>query len=268
MQNIGERLEEARKRKGISIREAAEATKVRGDYLHKFESNQFDINLPEIYVRGFLRTYANYLKLPSDKIIADYKALGLANAEGKTRSLNREVYGRMDLSVSSKEAAREPEVTTAAGTAPVEPAENRPARTDSNPATFVPKGRALYLDKGLMMKAGVAAAGAIILIVLIVWVVNALSSSDGPGSASAPPSAQPEEKRIVLIALDTVAVTLVQASDNAVLFEGTLVRNESRSFPKRGDLFLTASALENVEIEMNGQRFPTNMRGRGRVRIQ
>ena len=61
MQTIGERLEEARKRKGISIREAAEATKIRGDYLHKYESNQFDIKLPEIYVRGFLRTYANYL---------------------------------------------------------------------------------------------------------------------------------------------------------------------------------------------------------------
>jgi len=58
MQTIGERLEEARKRKGISIREAAEATKIRSDYLHKFESNQFDLNLAEIYTRGFLRSYA------------------------------------------------------------------------------------------------------------------------------------------------------------------------------------------------------------------
>ena len=58
MQTIGERLEEARKRKGVSIREAADATKIRGDYLQKFESNQFDIGLTEIYVRGFLRNYA------------------------------------------------------------------------------------------------------------------------------------------------------------------------------------------------------------------
>ena len=68
MQTIGERLEEARKRKGISIREAAEATKIRGDYLNKFESNQFDIRLPEIYIRGFLRTYAVFLILSGDKI--------------------------------------------------------------------------------------------------------------------------------------------------------------------------------------------------------
>ena len=33
MQSIGERLEEARKRKGISLREAAEATKIRSDFL-------------------------------------------------------------------------------------------------------------------------------------------------------------------------------------------------------------------------------------------
>ena len=68
MQTIGERLEEARKRKGISIREAAEATKIRGDYLHKFESNQFDIKLPDIYIRGFLRIYSNFLKLPGEKM--------------------------------------------------------------------------------------------------------------------------------------------------------------------------------------------------------
>ena len=35
MQTIGERLEEARKKRGLSLREAAEATKIRGDYLQK-----------------------------------------------------------------------------------------------------------------------------------------------------------------------------------------------------------------------------------------
>jgi cytoskeleton protein RodZ len=61
MQTIGERLEEARKRKGVSIREAAETTKIRGDYLQKFEANSFDVDLPPLYVRGFLRSYARFL---------------------------------------------------------------------------------------------------------------------------------------------------------------------------------------------------------------
>ncbi len=264
MQNIGERLEEARKRKGISIREAAEATKVRGDYLHKFESNQFDINLPEIYIRGFLRTYANYLKLPADKIIADYNALGLGDV--KNRPLNREVYGRMDLSIaSSKEAAREPEAGATATAAPEEKPEARTGQR-GNPATFVPRGRNLYVDKALLLKGGAVALGVIVLIVLLVWGINALTSGKSEATATTSPAV--DEKRIVIHALDTVAVTLVQASDDAVLFNGTLVRNESRSFPKRGDLFLTASALENIEIEMNGRRISTGMRGQGRARIQ
>ena len=89
MQTIGERLEEARKRKGISIREAAEATKIRGDYLQRFENNQFDLNLADIYVRGFLRGYASFLKLPVEKILNDFNALGTGSRAPKTP--NREI---------------------------------------------------------------------------------------------------------------------------------------------------------------------------------
>src|SRR5690606_23636221 len=188
--------------------------------------------------------------------------------------LNRELYGRMDLSVSSKEARESEANAQPAATPPT--AENKAARSDAaNPATFVPKGRTIYVDKALLIKGGALAAGVLLLVILIVWGVSALTSDDAPaGSATATTGATSEERRIVLIALDTVAVTLVQVADNEVLFQGTLVRGESRSFPKRGDLYLTASALEAIEIEMNGTRRAmvladgTQMRGEGRVRIQ
>src|SRR5476651_2535395 len=99
MQTIGERFEEARKKKGISIREAAEATKIRGDFLQKFESNHFDIGLTEIYTRGFLRSYSNFLKVPADRILADFAALG--HGEIRPRQPSREIYGRMDISVAT-----------------------------------------------------------------------------------------------------------------------------------------------------------------------
>src|SRR5882672_5488204 len=121
MQTIGERLEEARKKKGISIREAAEATKIRGDYLQKFESNQFDIGLTEIYTRGFLRNYAGFLKIPADRLLNDYAALG--RGEPRPRQPSREIYGRMDISVATagepSDRAAPPDET---------PAEPAPAR--------------------------------------------------------------------------------------------------------------------------------------------
>ncbi len=74
MQTIGERLQEARKKKNITIREAAEATKVRGEFLAYFEDNHFDINLPEIYCKGFVKLYAKYLGLDEEQIGIDYNA--------------------------------------------------------------------------------------------------------------------------------------------------------------------------------------------------
>src|SRR3954469_12224558 len=174
MQSIGERLEEARKRKGISIREAAESTKIRGEYLHKFESNQFDIKLPEIYVRGFLRTYANYLKLPGEKVINDYNALGL-NADPKGRGLNREVYGRMDLSVSSAKPEKE------GNEAPAPAATNVPTEEGGtrNPATFVPRPALnIAMDRNLIVKGAAIVVGVIILILLAIWIFSGRSSSN------------------------------------------------------------------------------------------
>ena len=84
MQTIGERLEEARKRKGISIREAAETTKIRGDYLQKFEANTFDIDLPPLYIRGFVRTYSRFLELDPERLISEVDAL-LARHGGLVR---------------------------------------------------------------------------------------------------------------------------------------------------------------------------------------
>src|SRR3954463_16685096 len=126
MQTIGERLEEARKKKGISIREAAEATKIRGDYLQKFESNHFDIGLTEIYTRGFLRTYANFLKVPSDRLLNDYSALG--RGEARPRTPRREVYGSMDIAVASAGEPSDRAPPPEEGAAEAEPARAKPHR--------------------------------------------------------------------------------------------------------------------------------------------
>ena len=68
---IGQKLEEARNRKGISLREASESTKIRGDYLSAFEAGQFDIDLPEVYLRGFVRLYSRFLGLDQEAVLFD-----------------------------------------------------------------------------------------------------------------------------------------------------------------------------------------------------
>jgi cytoskeleton protein RodZ len=264
MQTIGERLEEARKSKGISIREAAEATKVRGDYLHKFESNQFDINLPEIYVRGFLRNYATYLALAPDKIVNDYNALG--RGKPKTKPANREIYGRMDLTAGAvtKDTTREPS----------DSAETDPdSGQDENPATFQPSGggRMPYLDKALVIRGLLAVAALIAVILVIVFAVKAFSSSDGEADSADTPAdteAVAASTDVIVHALDNVRIKMVDETTGEELFQGAISRGSSRAFPKSDSMLLTADPIQNVEVEINGERFPTGLTGRDRIRIQ
>jgi cytoskeleton protein RodZ len=70
---IGRALRAARLRRGKSLEEASRETRVRIDYLDALEREWFDALGSEVYVRGFLRSYARYLGLKHDKVIAAYE---------------------------------------------------------------------------------------------------------------------------------------------------------------------------------------------------
>lgn len=255
MQTIGERLEEARKRKGISIREAAEATKIRGDYLHKYENNQFDIKLPEIYVRGFLRTYATYLKLSGDKIINDYHALGLGDAAKNGRAINREVYGRMDISVATAKAGNVAEAPSSAAAAMTPGADVVPA--DKNPATFRPRAPGGFtLDPNLILKGGALLGGVIVLVLLLVWGIGALGGDRSSDPAVTWVKPQPGERTIGLVGVSSTALVTATDSTGTVLFSGPLKSGEIRPIPRNHAITITTETPETVMIELGGQQWP------------
>jgi transcriptional regulator with XRE-family HTH domain len=254
MQTIGERLEEARKRKGISIREAAEATKIRGDYLHKYENNQFDIKLPEIYVRGFLRTYALYLKLPGDKIINDYHALGLGDAARNSRTLNREVYGRMDISIGSAKAGNAADAPASSATTVAPGADTLPA--DKNPATFRPRAPGgLNFDTNLLIKGAALAGGVIVLVLLLIWGIGALTGDKGPSTNITWVKPQPGERTIGLVGV--TATDLVTATDatGTVLFSGPLKAGEIRPIPRNSAIVIQTETPQSVMVELGGKQW-------------
>ena len=84
---IGQKLEDARNRKGISIREASESTKIRGDFLTSFEAGNFDINLPEVYLRGFIRVYARFLGIDPESAVADLN-MEIGSVKNKNAKIN------------------------------------------------------------------------------------------------------------------------------------------------------------------------------------
>ena len=73
MSGIGEILKNAREAKGISIQQVADATSIRALYLEAIESENFDIVPGEVYLKGFIRNYGNYLGLDGANLVEVYK---------------------------------------------------------------------------------------------------------------------------------------------------------------------------------------------------
>jgi hypothetical protein len=71
---IGNSLREARLRQGLDFPEIEQATKIRGKYLRSLEEEQFDVLPAQTYVKGFLRSYADYLGLDGQLYVDEFNS--------------------------------------------------------------------------------------------------------------------------------------------------------------------------------------------------
>ena len=69
MPEVGHILRKAREDKGIDLKEVERALKIRYKFLVAFEKDQAIPELSDIYIKGFLRCYADYLELDADRIV-------------------------------------------------------------------------------------------------------------------------------------------------------------------------------------------------------
>lgn len=74
MFEIGNTLREARARRGLDILECESGTKIRAKYIRAMEEEQFDLMPSPAYVRGFLRTYAEFLDLDGRLMLDEYES--------------------------------------------------------------------------------------------------------------------------------------------------------------------------------------------------
>ena len=118
MFEIGNSLREARLRRQIEFAEAEHGTKIRGKYLRALEDERFELLPSHTYVKGFLRSYAEYLGLDGQLYVDEYNS--------------RYVIGEEDAPLRAR---RVPGRESAAGRAAR--VEHRPARADRDRARHV-----------------------------------------------------------------------------------------------------------------------------------
>jgi hypothetical protein len=69
---VGNSLQEARRRRGVALSDAEAATMIRSRYLEALERERFDVLPAGPYARSFLIEYAEYLGLDGDILAAEY----------------------------------------------------------------------------------------------------------------------------------------------------------------------------------------------------
>ena len=72
--DVGKVLQDARIAKNISLDTAAQETNIRKAYLEAIEQNDFPGLHGDVFVKGVMRTYGNYLGLDGAQLVEEYKA--------------------------------------------------------------------------------------------------------------------------------------------------------------------------------------------------
>lgn len=121
MSGIGEQLRKAREAKGLSISDIEKATKIQSRYLEAIENNDFDKLPGDFYVRAFIRQYAQIVGLDGKELLSQYQG-----------EVANEVTSEVSQPAASSPAQEVHEEAHEEEAAPVEPAENKPARISAS----------------------------------------------------------------------------------------------------------------------------------------
>jgi hypothetical protein len=69
VKELGPMLREARERKGVTLTDAQQATKIRLLFLQALETQNYRVLPPPFYIRGFIKTYSTYLGLDAHQTV-------------------------------------------------------------------------------------------------------------------------------------------------------------------------------------------------------
>lgn len=90
MGSFGENLRREREMRGVSLEEIANATKIGVRALQALEEGQFSKLPGGIFTRSFIRSYARYLGLDEESILAEYQLLAPSDQEADLKRLGQQ----------------------------------------------------------------------------------------------------------------------------------------------------------------------------------
>lgn len=218
---VGAVLRAARLKRGQSVQNVAEQTRIPKRYLEALENDRLDEFPAFVYMRGFLKGYCDYLEVSFD-----------------------ELWSRI-----------EPAVLLKAGGPAISPAK---AHHAAGPSASTPTGGIMAVPAAA--GAGASATGALLLALALgvglgVWILKDVGQPPpARPQESTPrallPLARPVETKVSVKAIDDAWAQV--AVDGGVVFEGRIPRGASMEWKPTKFLTLRTTAPTALQVMVNG----------------
>ncbi|MCC6830763.1 MAG: helix-turn-helix domain-containing protein [Thermoleophilia bacterium] len=255
MFEIGNTLREARLRKGLDISECELATKIRPKYLRALEDEHFDLLPSPAYIRGFLRSYAEFLDLDGQLVIDEYESRFGAFDGADTRrpaesaSIRRTAPGRP----RSESAGRRRAPARRGGT-------RRPSRRRTE-AQLLWLAIGGVLAVGLLVQMGVGDPNEGTREITIAGAGTVTASP--PGTEDQDPrlatAERPEAVRILLSGTGADGSYVEVRAKNAAgreVYRAILLPGQTKSFAVDRSIWLRAANTAGLELKVNDKVYP------------
>lgn len=239
---IGDLLRAERERQNLSIKDIERGTSIRSLYIEAIEKGEYKTLPGEVYTKGFIRNYANFLKLDADAAVKQF---------------NEERHP--DHPVAESGAQQPLQAEPAAGKIPTSPVPELHHEND-----FVQRVESSHHRQTLIM-------GVVAVLVVLAGAYFLLGGEDESQPAKTQPSVtqqasktsanqqaqQPsEEKKAteVKVAVKFTGRCWVSVkADGKTLFEGTVEKGETKEWTADQRLDLTAGNAGAVTLSYNGE---------------
>ncbi len=227
MDNVSNMLKEARLAKGLSLEEAEAATSIRKLYLDAVEQGEFDKIPGDVFTKGIIRTYGNFLGLNGPDLVNIYKA--------QNSGLTKDAVTPQPIRMVEKISVS-PQI--------------KPERVSSGS----------WLSYVLVLALVIVVAGG------IAWFMNTDSSAPNSASMpvqqenTQPAATQPTESVYEGLNLELRCVTdrcwMEVTADGSVIYSGIMEAGQQQTFKAENNISVHYGNIGAMEITLNGKTLP------------
>lgn len=99
---LGDLFRAGRLRANVTIKAASEATKIRAEFIENLEEGNYAAMPPDVYTKGFISSYAQFLGISADRALALYRRENNIEDRSVLKPLRRDLHKELKFKITQE----------------------------------------------------------------------------------------------------------------------------------------------------------------------